>query len=37
MYVLFFIMSSPFLFVFGDDCVIRYTGADDITGDVGDA
>jgi len=23
--------------VFGDDCVIRYTGADDITGDAGDA
>jgi len=30
-------MSSPFLFVFGDDRVIRYTGADDITSDVGDA
>jgi len=30
-------MSSPFLFVFGDDRVIRYMGADDITGDVGDA
>ncbi|QCD89647.1 hypothetical protein DEO72_LG4g593 [Vigna unguiculata] len=29
--------SSPFLFVFGDDRVIRYMGADDITGDVGDA
>jgi len=30
-------MSSPFLFVFGDDRVIRYTGADDITGDASDA
>jgi len=30
-------MSLPFLFVFGDDCVICYTRADDITGDVGDA
>jgi len=26
-------MSSPFLFVFDDDSVIRYTGADDITCD----
>jgi len=30
-------MSSPFLFVFGDDRVIRYTGADVITGDAGNA
>jgi len=30
-------MSSPFLFVFGDDRVIRYTRAEDIIGDVGDA
>jgi len=30
-------MSSPFLFVFGDDRVIRYTGPYDITGDAGDA
>jgi len=30
-------MSSPFMFVFGDDRVIRYTGVDDITGDAGDA
>jgi len=29
-------LSSPFLFVFGDDRVIRYAGADDVTGDVGD-
>ncbi|QCD99660.1 hypothetical protein DEO72_LG7g944 [Vigna unguiculata] len=29
--------SLPFLFVFGDDRVIHYTGANDITGDVGDA
>jgi len=33
----YFIMSSPFLFVFSDDRVIRYTGADDIIGDAGDA
>jgi len=26
-------MSSPILFVFGDDRVIRYTGAGDIPGD----
>jgi len=30
-------MNSPFLFVFGDDRVIRYTGANDITADAGDA
>jgi len=30
-------MSSPFLFVFGDDRVIRYIGADDITSHDGDA
>jgi len=30
-------MSSPFLFVFGDDHVICYTGADDMTGDAGNA
>ncbi|QCE00541.1 hypothetical protein DEO72_LG7g1831 [Vigna unguiculata] len=29
--------SSPFLFVYGDDRVIRYTGADVATGDVEDA
>ncbi|QCE15025.1 hypothetical protein DEO72_LG11g2033 [Vigna unguiculata] len=29
--------SSPFLFVFGDDYVIRYTGADDDTVDAEDA
>ena len=29
-------ISSPFLFVFGDDCVIRYTRADDDTGDADD-
>jgi len=28
-------MSSPFMFVFDDDRVTRYTGADDITGDAG--
>jgi len=25
-------MSSPFLLVFGDDRVMRYTGADDVAG-----
>jgi len=30
-------MSSPFLFVFGDDSFIYHTGADDILGDVVDA
>jgi len=30
-------ISSPFMFVIGDDRVIRYTGADDVTGDVVDA
>ena len=33
----FYFLSSPFLFVCGDDRVIRYTGADDDTGDVEDA
>jgi len=30
-------MSSPFLFVLGDDRVIRYTGADDTISDAGEA
>ena len=30
-------MSSPFLNVFGDDRVIRYTGADIVSGWAGDA
>jgi len=30
-------ISSPFLFVFGDDHVIRYTRANDDTGDAEDA
>jgi len=30
-------MSSPFLFVFGDDHVTYHTRADDIPGDVVDA
>jgi len=29
-------MSSPFLCVFGDDRVIRYTGADVVSGGAGD-
>jgi len=32
-YVSYILLSSPFLFVYGDDRVIRYTGADDDTGD----
>jgi len=36
-YVIFIFISSPFLFVFSDDRVIRYTGADDDTGDAKDA
>ncbi|QCD79358.1 hypothetical protein DEO72_LG1g2997 [Vigna unguiculata] len=31
------ILSSPFLFVFGDDRVTCHMGADDIPGDAGDA
>jgi len=30
-------LSSPFLCVFGDDRVIRYTGADVVSGGAGDA
>jgi len=30
-------MSSPYLLVFGDDRVMRYTEADDITGGAGEA
>jgi len=33
----FLFLSSPFLFVYGNDCVIRYTGADVDTGDAEDA
>jgi len=33
----FYFISSPFLFVFGDDRVIYYTGADDDIGDGEDA
>ena len=37
-YICYFIfLSSPFLFVYGDDRVIRYMGADVDTGDVVDA
>jgi len=36
-YVIFIFISSPFLFVYGDDRVIRYTGADVDTGDAKDA
>jgi len=39
LYVNFFLIfiSSPFLFVIDDDRMIRYTGADDATGDAADA
>jgi len=35
--MLFYFLSSPFLFVYGDDRVIRYTGADVDTCDAEDA
>jgi len=34
LYIVFIFISSPFMFVFGDDRVIIYTGVDDNTGDV---
>jgi len=38
LYICYFIfINSPFLFVYGDDRVIRYTGAYVNTGDVEDA
>jgi len=37
LYVVFIFISSPFLFVFGDDRVFLYTGVDDNTSDVVDA
>jgi len=37
LYIISNFISSPFLFVIGDDCVIRYTGADDDRGDAVDA
>ena len=36
-YVISIFINSPFLFVIGDDRVIRHTGADDDTGDAEDA
>ena len=30
-------MSSPYLLVFGDDRVMRYTGADDVAGGANEA
>jgi len=30
-------MSSPYLLVFGDDHVMRYTGADDVAGSADEA
>jgi len=31
-YICFYTISSPYLLVFGDDYVLRYTGADDVVG-----
>jgi len=28
---------SPYLLVFGDDCVMRYTATDDVAGGAGEA
>jgi len=36
-YDIFIFISSPFLFMYSDDRVIRYTGADVDTGDAEDA
>jgi len=36
-FYLFIVHSSPFLCVCGDDQMIRYPGADDLTGGLGDA
>jgi len=36
-YVYIYIVSSPYLLVFGDDRVIRYTGANDVAGKAGEA
>ena len=36
LYLLFYFLSSPFLSVYGNDRVIRYTGADVDTGDAED-
>ena len=36
-FLLFYFLSSPFLFVCGDDRVIRYAGADVDTGGAEDA
>jgi len=37
MFNLFIMHSSPYLCVYGDDRMIRYLGADDSTGEPGDA
>jgi len=34
---IYFVHSSPFLCVFGDDRITCYLGADDVTGGLGDA
>ena len=35
-YVCIYVVSSPYLLVFGDDRVIRYMGVDDVTGGAGE-
>jgi len=35
-YVYIYVVSSLYLLVVGDDRVIRYTGADDVSGGAGD-
>jgi len=37
MYMLYILHSSPYLCVCGDDRIICYPGADDLTGEPGDA
>jgi len=35
--LLYVTVSSPYLFVFGDDRVLRYTGVNDVVGGIGEA
>jgi len=37
LYIHLYIVSSPYLLVFGDDRVIRYKRVDDVTGGVAEA
>jgi len=36
LFIIYFILSSPYLLVFGDDCVTCYTRTDDVSSGVGD-